>query len=202
MKRLSERVINIFLASFMALQAFANFHQFLVTGHHLRITHFLLMIDLGIIAFFFLIRRMPKTTSWKPWDILIASVGTLAPFFFSLEETGATKIVGVIFQILGICLVIWAVLSLNRSVGILPANRGIQTRGLYRFVRHPLYASYQVSNVGYLINHFSVYNVVILCIGLLAQSLRIFAEERHLSADPAYVAYKGKVRWRIFPFIF
>jgi len=33
-------------------------------------------------------------------------------------------------------------------------------------------------------------------------SLRAWTEERHLSMDPDYIAYKKKVRYKVFPGIF
>jgi hypothetical protein len=39
-------------------------------------------------------------------------------------------------------LVLAATLRLGRSFGIVATNRGIQTGGLYRIVRHPIYAAY------------------------------------------------------------
>jgi protein-S-isoprenylcysteine O-methyltransferase Ste14 len=35
--------------------------------------------------------------------------------------------------------IIHARLSLGLSIGLVPADRGIVTRGVYRFVRHPIY---------------------------------------------------------------
>jgi protein-S-isoprenylcysteine O-methyltransferase Ste14 len=84
---------------------------------------------------------------------------------------------------------------------LLPAHRGVQTAGLYRFVRHPLYASYCVSLAGYLISNVSLYNVAIIAAGSAMQIMRIRNEERLLSAYPDYVAFAGRTRWRLVPFV-
>lgn len=81
-------------------------------------------------------------------------------------------------------------------------NRGIITRGPYRFVRHPAYAA---KCFAWWLEHLPTLTpktAFFLC-GLNAvYALRAWTEERHLSADPAYRAYKAKVRWRIFPGLF
>jgi protein-S-isoprenylcysteine O-methyltransferase Ste14 len=85
---------------------------------------------------------------------------------------------------------------------VAPANRGIKLTGPYRLVRHPMYAGYLLVHLGVLILMFSPINVLIYAIGWWAQILRILAEERLLSQDPAYADYMGRVRWRLIPGLF
>ena len=130
-----------------------------------------------------------------------AFLGSFVPFFFSLQSKGENGL-GLFFQITGTVLSIYAVLSLGRSLAIIPANRGIQTRGMFRFVRHPLYASYQIFNLGYVLNNPSRYNGMIAVVALLSQALRIYTEERLLAEDPHYVTYQKLVRWRLIPYLY
>ena len=48
-----------------------------------------------------------------------------------------------------ICLVIVGKITLGRSFGIVPANRGIVDKGPYLLVRHPIYAGYLVSHLAF-----------------------------------------------------
>ena len=95
-----------------------------------------------------------------------------------------------------------AILSLNRSFGIVPANRGIKTGGLYRLVRHPLYLSYVVHQIGYVLNNWSEYNICVFVGATLFQVLRIYREEQFLISDPAYRAYMSRTRSRLIPGLF
>ncbi len=109
---------------------------------------------------------------------------------------------GQVLQILGIVLQVLAVVSLNRSIGIVAANRGVRTRGLYSVIRHPLYASYVFSYAGFLLNQPSAYNATVVAFWVFFQWMRIHYEEQVLTLDPEYTAYMERTRWRILPFVF
>jgi protein-S-isoprenylcysteine O-methyltransferase Ste14 len=66
-------------------------------------------------------------------------------------------------------------------------------------VRHPAYAAYLVSELGFLILNFSTFNMVLLTIVWILQFSRIVAEERVLSGDLAYAEYKAQVSKRLIP---
>lgn len=78
-------------------------------------------------------------------------------------------------------------------------NRGIISRGPYRLVRHPAYAC---KCTAWWLEHLptmtlpKAFFLSLLC-GIYA--LRAWTEERHLSMDPDYVAYKRKVPWVLLP---
>lgn len=82
-------------------------------------------------------------------------------------------------------------------------NRGIITRGPYAWVRHPAYAAknfaWWMEYLPYLGNWQNVFSLLAWNI---VYGLRAWTEERHLSRDPDYVAYKKKVRWAFIPGIF
>jgi protein-S-isoprenylcysteine O-methyltransferase Ste14 len=62
-----------------------------------------------------------------------------------------------------------------------------------------LYAAYTLAIVGYLINNLSVANLAIIVVGTAFQVMRIMEEEDLLRTYPDYVAFSGKVRWRLVP---
>ena len=67
-----------------------------------------------------------------------------------------------VFVAAGACMVIAAKMTLGRSFGIVPANRGIVATGPYSIIRHPIYAGYLIAHVGFLVAHPTMWNVVIL----------------------------------------
>lgn len=109
---------------------------------------------------------------------------------------------GEIFLALGTAGWIISASFLGRSFGILPALRKIQGGGPYRWVRHPMYASYLLLDLGLVICFPSLRNgtVVLLAAGLY--SARAVIEERVLAGAPAYERYRQQTRFRFIPFVF
>jgi len=99
----------------------------------------------------------------------------------------------------GAVLAIGAALSLGRSFGIRPVLRQVQTGGLYRAVRHPLYASYMVMDVGELVANLSFWNAGVAMFGAALFVWRAKLEEGVLCRDPAYAAYVKQVSARFVP---
>ena len=79
------------------------------------------------------------------------------------------------------------------------AHRGIKTCGLYRSIRHPIYAAYLLAFGGFVVAHPSVFNSMVLLVWAIIQIARIDAEERVLGEDPTYCAYQRAVRYRLVP---
>ena len=82
------------------------------------------------------------------------------------------------------------------------ADRGIKTAGVYGIVRHPMYAAYTISYVGYIASYPSLRNCLITAITLVAMNVRAIVEERFLVRDPAYRDYLDRVRWRLAPYLY
>lgn len=194
--------VKAFWASYYLIWVAVNFHKLQSMPAIWRLSHGLLMFQCTLIAFFFIFRNPARETSWKIRDVVFAITGTFATFFLIPVNQGHPHSLGVYLQILGTVMAIASFLSLKRSVGFLPANRGIRQSGMYRWVRHPVYLSYQLFHAGYVVNQLSLHNVVIAVVSLLGEVLRIYAEERLLMNDPDYRIYASKVRWRLIPYLF
>ena len=94
---------------------------------------------------------------------------------------------------LGMLVGIW---SLGRAFGIAPADRGLVTRGAYRVVRHPMYATELIFNGGFILANPSWRNVLVALLVLVTIVWRIHREERLIRG---YTAYAEQVRWRLIP---
>ncbi len=79
------------------------------------------------------------------------------------------------------------------------AARGVMSKGLCRWVRHPMYEGYLLSHIGYLLLAPSLWNALVYAAVWGFLGARIFAEERMLFEDPAYAEYAEKVPWRLLP---
>ena len=190
---------NVVLTLLSGLFAYAHALNFL---RYQRISNFLIVAKEFLDASFFLTRRAPLKTSKQPYHWFVGIAGTFLPLLFRPVDRPYDFVVGQILQLLGLVLQVAGIMSLNRSFGIVAANRGIKTNGLYRAVRHPLYSSYIVGHVGYVINNLSIRNCLILAFATLLQVHRIFIEEAFLKQDSAYGEYVRRTRWRLIPFVF
>jgi protein-S-isoprenylcysteine O-methyltransferase Ste14 len=102
----------------------------------------------------------------------------------------------------GLLVVIGGKLSLGRSFGLMPANRGIVSTGLYRLVRHPIYLGYLITHVGFLAANGTIWNLLTFVGADVALLVRAVYEERVLARDAAYREYQQQVRWRVVPGLF
>lgn len=81
-------------------------------------------------------------------------------------------------------------------------NRGIVSRGPYKYVRHP---AYLCKCVAWWLEHvptMTIAKVFFLSLLCGVYALRAWTEERHLGMDPEYRAYKKKTPWVLFPGIY
>ena len=166
-----------------------------------RLSLLLLVLVESLVLVFALTRKSP-TGTWhtsKTW--LTTLGGTFAPLLLRPTDAPADLFSGQMIQLLGVALQIAALVSLNRSFGLLPAHREVKSSGLYRWMRHPLYSAYTLAIVGYLVNNASIYNVAVFVVATGFQVLRIINEETFLSRYPEYRTYAKRTRWRLIPLI-
>jgi protein-S-isoprenylcysteine O-methyltransferase Ste14 len=165
----------------------------------------LMMTGEAIVIAFVLLRPKTEDISVSPREWMIAFGATIAPLLVQAEVPQPPLVdARVCTIIIGFSLLaqIAAKMSLNLSFGIVPANRGVKSDGFYRLVRHPVYASYLIGHIGFLMLYPSPFNATVYAIALGLQIRRIFAEERLLSRDPAYREYQEVVRYRLLPGVF
>ena len=166
----------------------------------------LIMIAETAVVIFVLARRPTEAISLRLGDWFLAITATYTPMLIQPADTPAALHalipLGIGLALAGNLVQIAAKLFLRRSFGIAPANRGIKTDGMYKIVRHPMYAGYLLVHIGILLLMPTVLNFVIYGISWCAQILRLLAEERLLSQDPAYRELMTKTRWRLIPGIF
>jgi protein-S-isoprenylcysteine O-methyltransferase Ste14 len=112
---------------------------------------------------------------------------------------GPRATAGLIFELSGVVLTQVARVYMGRSFGILPANRGIVSKGPFRWVRHPIYFGWLILSIGYAMSFASERNVVLIAMTLPFMVWRIDQEEALLSEDPEYRNYMDRVRYRLWP---
>jgi len=169
-----------------------------------RIT-LLILIATEVASFLGLMFSRPATaTDYTP--AALAMVAVVYCYVVFLDGSPGIKLIpeqaGAAIQIIGLSWTVYAKLSIGRSFGLLPANRGIVVVGAYRWVRHPIYAGYLVTHIGFLAANFGLHNLVVFSALYFVQGLRVLREEALLSRMAEYRAYVQQVRYRILPGVF
>jgi protein-S-isoprenylcysteine O-methyltransferase Ste14 len=165
-----------------------------------------LILFLALLIGFHLTRRRPigKSRGWRPR--LVALLGATltiamvlldrAPGSVAINATSAGLI------LLGNYLSIVSVLSLGRSLSIMPEARRLVVTGPYRLVRHPLYAAEEVAILGVWLQFMSWPATAILIGHLVIQLWRLGYEEDVLRQSfPEYDDYARKTA-RLVPGIY
>jgi protein-S-isoprenylcysteine O-methyltransferase Ste14 len=164
----------------------------------------LLVISETLVVVFILLRRSTHniSLSWRDW--LFGFAGTVAPLLAapaSGTPIAPLALCGTLMM-LGFMLNLSAKLTLRRSFGVVAANRGVKIGGPYRLVRHPMYAGYTLTQLGFLLSGPTLWNFGLYGLALSLQIARIRAEERILRNDPVYSEMSERVPYRLVPFIF
>lgn len=193
--------VNILVALFYALFLYGAINAWLRTGSLISVG---LVFSNTLLVAFLLTRRsaVAVTHSLRNW--ILAPLSQLLPLLLRPVGSGswAVTFVSSMGQIAGIVVMIASLLALNRSIGVVAANRGIKTQGLYAWVRHPLYAGELVFFLSFLVSNWSYRNALLVLALILAQVVRSYHEETLLILDEQYVAYRSAVPHRLIPGIF
>ncbi len=169
-----------------------------------RPTGLLLLASELLVVVLTLARRTADAVD-RRWRVrLIAGLSIAGPFLLrpSVGIGPSLEMVTATVSGIGLAVVVVAKMSLGRSFGLLPANRGIVSSGLYRLVRHPIYLGYLFTHGAFLAANPSWWNVAALATADVALLVRSAYEEDTLLHDPAYAQYRSRVRWRVVPGVF
>ncbi len=159
-----------------------------------------IVVQESLLVVLFCARRPSRDTSQRVVDWAAGIAGTFLPLFLRpTVAAGGFAWIGEPVQVIGVSSAVVALVFLGRSIGLVPANRGVKVSGAYTLVRHPMYAAYLLGYLGYVVSYPSARNVAIAAGTAVAMHVRCGAEERLLARDPSYRAYLERTRWRLFP---
>ena len=145
----------------------------------------------------------------KAWDYSIASsVAVGAAYAYPYAQViylrwspghVASPAAGLVLVTLAAALSLVSLLTMGRLFGVRPALRGLVTNGPYRLVRHPIYLSYILADIGYNLQEWNFVTLLLVLVGWMSLVYRIHAEERVLSQHTEWPSYVILVRYRLFP---
>ena len=195
---LVARAVIVLLFSMMAVR-FAG--DFLATG---RVTGLLLLVSEALVVVLTVVRRSAAAVDRSARARLLTVLSMLGPPLLQPAHVAALlpQTLTVAASAAGLAIVIAGKLTLGRSFGLMPANRGVVSSGIYRIVRHPIYLGYLITHVAFLVATPSAWNIAALFAADAALLARAVCEEQTLSHDERYRTYQQTVRWRVCPGVF
>jgi len=169
-----------------------------------RVTGFFLLVSEALVVALTIVRRRAQVVDRSARAAIVTAISLLGPPLLRTADHGALvpDHVTAIFSSLGLCLVIAGKITLGRSFGIVPANRGIVVAGPYLLVRHPIYTGYILTHASFLVAHPRPWNIAIIAVADAALVVRALFEERVLGRDPRYREYCSRVGWHLLPGVF
>lgn len=195
-----ELASKVFILTLFSAMASAIAQDFARTGH---VTGLLLLVSEALVVALTLVRRSAAIVdrSWKARILtMFATFGP--PMVRPAGVAVAPESLTIVISAIGLIIVVLGKLSLGRSFGLTPANRGVVSTGLYRVVRHPIYLGYLITHIGFVVANPADWNLAVLAAADIALLMRAVCEEKTLAQDAQYRAYMGRVRWRIIPGVF
>jgi protein-S-isoprenylcysteine O-methyltransferase Ste14 len=169
-----------------------------------RVTGLLLLASELLVAVLMTFRRRTLDVDRSWVSLVLTSISVAGPFFLrsstlpSMIPDAAT----VSLSAFGLLIVIAGKVTLGRSFGIVPANRGVVTAGPYSLVRHPIYFGYLLTHIAFVAAHPLLRNMLIVTIADAALVGRALREEQTLEKDERYQAYCRRVAWHVVPGLF
>jgi len=183
------------LLSVNILRSYQRTHE--VTGLLLLVSEFLVVV----LTF---VRRRANLVDRSPGATVVTLVSVVGPLLLRASDEAGLLPDPATAALLGVGLIVVVVgkMTLGRSFGLVPANRGVVVAGPYAFVRHPIYSGYLVTHIAFILAHPHLWNIVLIAISDAALIIRALAEERVLDHDARYKEYCQRVGWHFVPGLF
>ena len=177
------------------------FREWARTGH---VTGLLLLASELLVVVFTVVRRRACIVDRSRLAAIVTGISLVGPPLLraSGEPGLVPDAVTAAISGLGLIVVLIGKITLGRSFGLVPANRGVVVAGPYSLVRHPIYTGYLITHAAFLLAHPSALNVAVLAITDTALVVRALVEERVLRGDALYRSYCRRVSWHLVPGLF
>jgi protein-S-isoprenylcysteine O-methyltransferase Ste14 len=198
---LGDLLARTLVGALFLILAISYMTEFRQTG---RITGLFFVVSEALVVVFTIVRRRASLIDRSIGATLLTMLSTLGPPLLR-PWPGPSVVPDVLSALLssvGLILVIVGKVTLGRSFGLVPANRGVVARGPYSIVRHPIYSGYLLSHAAVLLAYPRLLNIAIIAIADSALVWRAMLEERVLARDTAYQAYCQRVAWHLVPGVF
>ncbi|MEY3902720.1 MAG: hypothetical protein RL189_2026 [Pseudomonadota bacterium] len=157
----------------------------------------------GLVGSICVFRSAPhRTRDTSTVALFVSWASVICPLLYSYNYTDNNDLY-LVLTVAGLAISGISLLELDKSFGIVPGFRELKTSGLYRIVRHPIYAGYLLASLGWLLYTPSLGNCFVYLAQFFFTVTRIHFEERLLqSSCPEYAEYKNLTKFKLIPLVF
>lgn len=135
------------------------------------------------ICILFIIREKPTIVSPIQVNVM-CWLSTLSPLlyrlspneYFFLNKIDPNSILALL--IIGESLSFMGLVTLGKSFGVSPAKRTVVVDGIYRFIKHPIYLGYIISEISIILLYPSLFNFCLFFVSTLLYAFRMHLETR------------------------
>jgi protein-S-isoprenylcysteine O-methyltransferase Ste14 len=157
----------------------------------LSLTVYLLMVGA------YVLRRERAASDTSVLARCVAVGVTFFPFVMPLwpgrENSMATELLASVVLLAGLAGCVWSLRHLWTSFSVIPQARTLVSSGPYRWIRHPLYTTEIIANLGMAIHFGQPFHWAVFVLLIAGQSYRARREERLLCMHlPGYAEYRTR----------
>lgn len=148
--------------------------------HQTQLLFFLLLVLRDFTAGYFFLKRNSARSKGAKLLMIFSYLSSAMPLLY-LDSTVSSKalfLASDLLAIVGFLIVVLATVELGTSIGISPANRGVVRSGIYRYIKHPMYLGYVISEVGMVL--LNPLNAALLALSLSLYIFRAKSENKVL----------------------
>ena len=177
------------------------FREYARTGH---LTGLLLLASEFTVVVLTVVRRRASIVDRSLIAAVVTTISTIGPpLLRATTDPGIlSDAVTTAISAAGLLIVVSGKLTLGRSFGLVPANRGVVIGGPYALVRHPIYTGYLIVHAAFVLAHPTMWNVAVVMCTDTSLVVRALVEERILRNDASYESYCRRVSWHLMPGVF
>jgi protein-S-isoprenylcysteine O-methyltransferase Ste14 len=142
-KDLAARATIVVLFSMLSINLFGEYRR---TGH---VTGLLLLVGESLVVILTIVRRRAIAVDRSAAAAIMTTISLAGPALLRATSLPASLVsdqVTAMLSGIGLILVVLGKMTLGRSFGVAPANRGVVVRGPYSLVRHPIYTGYLITH--------------------------------------------------------
>ena len=195
------RATDFVVAAWLLYRAYDAFHDLSRETAHWAIPQACSEVLVGVLVLF---RTPPEAVRVTVFSVAAVAVSNWHYLAYDLGAEGppALAALGTVLLVAAVYVGVLARVTLGRSFAVLPAVRGLRTKGPYRVVRHPIYLALVTTDAGLVLAHPSPRNAALAAVAIAAHVARVFEEEAVWRRRAEYRAYARSTRYRLVPGVF